>query len=369
MDTGIGTGGDTGMGEGAYGSTYSPTGMTGGTGTGSAYTGAGGATPTKYYTLNSAGGYDENSGYIGPDGHTYVDEALSQPIPTDSVVSTVDASGKQHFWYNNPDYTASNGGSSETTLDENGLPNTGGFASQDPTLEDTTAEEDTTISDIVGQILDANQEYLDSQYAAIDAQAEDDIAALKETMAARGMFNSDLELSMEQKIKDNAESQKDTLKGNLINQAYSTALDYVEKQQTLEQSKYETDADTATAEAKAIADAKANAAAMGYKWAALSETQKKNAIDAAYKQGTLKIQQQKANTSQYSATHKSSGAKSVSTTALAKLVEAASNALHVGHPTKSSVQSAVRAAAALYGGTESDVQNAVSVALTNAGLK
>lgn len=246
----------------------------GGTGTGGV---AGGGTGTGGYTRPAAGGggsapsvgggffskadgslpkvyyYDENGEQTSGDayiinGKAYLDPQGKVPVPAGSAVENPNYQAgnpeQPEFWWKEDLEKQGIGKSAEETMSlledwytENfGMPET---------------EEDLMNMTQMEQIMEPYKPQLDAIYAQIDQQTEQEILQLREELAARGIYNSDAAIGMENEIRESARQQKAQIYGQMATEAYNTWLEqkqaeeemaredaYRRQQMAFEQEKY-----------------------------------------------------------------------------------------------------------------------------------
>ena len=100
----------------------------------------------------------------------------------------------------------------------------------------------------VDNIMETYAPYLENQNAMIDQQTEQQIIALREQLAARGMYNADIALTLEQQIRDGGEQLKANLYQEVLMNAQQQAMEFERwnaemalKRDTLDFSQYDAD--------------------------------------------------------------------------------------------------------------------------------
>ena len=78
----------------------------------------------------------------------------------------------------------------------------------------------------VENIMASYQPYIEDEQAAIDANVDADITAMKEALSARGILNSDLEVTLEQAIRSKANSDKEAVYSKYFAKAQDTSIEY-----------------------------------------------------------------------------------------------------------------------------------------------
>ena len=117
--------------------------------------------------------------------------------------------------------------------------------------------------------------YIEMQNAEIDAAVEQEIIALREQLAARGMYNSDIALTLEQQIRAKGESQKQTIYQQMLQQAQELSMEYGYKYAQLGEERRMNDYEIESGDREFQQAVKEFEAETGLRWAELDfQTQK-----------------------------------------------------------------------------------------------
>lgn len=250
----------------------------------------GNAVETTYYTYDENGNMVDNIGYLIGD-LAYMDPYGQQRVPEGAVVMT---NNGQDVFQRTPE------GSGQIMQNEDGTFNPDDLWNPWGQQEELPLEEEVTEDAIMEDIMSSYGPYLETQYAAIDAQVEQDILAMREQLAARGMFNSDVALSMEQKIREAGAQQKDALYGQILSEAYGMALEYKQNQDQMnlqsEQLAYQKSSD----QRDFLEGQRQFAAQMGLSYDQLNLQDRQLLLDQEYKSQSLEIDRARLRISQSS---------------------------------------------------------------------
>lgn len=313
---------------------------------GNAPSGAGGnAVETTYYQLDQNGNpISEHIGYI-INGVTYTDPNGQQQVPENSLVRTVTQDGTENYYLKNDAYSNGQGGYNpyETIAPGGTVP-----GAQPPQPEAPQVPEEQTADTIMQQIMDANNQYLQTQYAQIDSQVEAQIQAMKESYAARGLYNSDALITEEQRIREEGEAQKDALYGQVLSEAYQTAMQYDYQNRQLDQNQSQFESSQQMDRAKLEQDAAQFAAQLGVDYQKLSLQEKEILINQAMEEKKLQLGYYEANQRGRSAASTSNGK------ALDSVLSDARAMIQAGYPDKAVAQY-ITQQAPLAGATQQDV--------------
>lgn len=111
----------------------------------------------------------------------------------------------------------------------NGNPDGGG----DPYVDEDGDGMNGELEGYLNQFMDSYAPYLNAEYAKIDAQMTADISLMREQLAARGIFNSDLAISMEQAIRNEAANTKKSLAAEVMQSAMQSAMEMYNQNQQM----------------------------------------------------------------------------------------------------------------------------------------
>lgn len=182
---------------------------------------------TSIYSVDENGNYVETPGYI-INGQTYFDAEGTQRLPEGGQYAVV-----------NPYYTGEEGSTQPMLwgMDsvEGGNPTLTAEELENYFLDNIQDEEDMTTFD---SFMEPYQPYLESEYARIDAEVEAQIRALREEAAARGLYNADAMLMMEQEIRAAGEAQKTSLYASILAEVQAKYMDYLTKKEERAQELY-----------------------------------------------------------------------------------------------------------------------------------
>ena len=182
---------------------------------------------TSIYSVDENGNYVETPGYI-INGQTYLDAEGTQRLPEGGQYAVV-----------NPYYTGEEGSTQPMLwgMDsiEGGNPTLTAEELENYFLDNIQDEEDMTTFD---SFMEPYQPYLESEYARIDAEVEAQIRALREEAAARGLYNADAMLMMEQEIRAAGEAQKTSLYASILAEVQAKYMDYLTKKEERAQELY-----------------------------------------------------------------------------------------------------------------------------------
>lgn len=354
----------TGIGATSYGG--GPAAGTGATTSGGGYTAAGAAQETggierDYYVADPNGGWTQMTGYFGPDGLMYTDAAMTQRIPDYAYVPKLNADGTYATDENGMDY-------GWQLIGGQGVPVTGNALQMPEALppemppemlpeEIPTTEEEAQMS-VFDEIMAQLEPYIQSQYAAVDAETEANIQRMREELAARGILNSDLVVSMEMDLRDQGEAQKDEIYAGIVKDAMTQAYQYaaLEQDQTQFQQTYDQ-------------TERNNAARLEAEYAALEADERKwlaqNNIDLA----KLDIEERKLALDTWQAKNKSTGSSSKESdqyTLIANtIMTAAENAIFNGITDPAVIKSYMNNAAARFSSIPAGLMQSLQANVAN----
>ena len=182
---------------------------------------------TSIYSVDENGDYVETPGYI-INGQTYFDAEGTQRLPEGGQYAVV-----------NPYYTGEEGSTQPMLwgMDsiEGGNPTLTAEELENYFLDNIQDEEDMTTFD---SFMEPYKPYLEAEYARIDAEVEAQIRALREEAAARGLYNSDAMLMMEQEIRAAGEAQKTSLYASVLAEVQAKYMDYLTRKEDRAQELY-----------------------------------------------------------------------------------------------------------------------------------
>jgi hypothetical protein len=281
--------------------------------------------------VSRGGGFSDGSfaDYMAANG--YMPSAGQQPTMNPSTQPAADGvdpnfGGDAITWYAEGDETPREG---YMLLDENGEPvyyyydengevqlipdgstvNTGKGMTKLPPLEEILDPElEEVIMEnggyTVDNIMEVYQPYLESEYARIDAAMEAEIKALREQLAARGMYNSDIAITLEQQIRAKHAGEKTSLYTEILTQAYDKAAEYSYKQEQLDlqrdqlqETQRSNIIDEQQKQRQFLQDVKEFEAETGIKWAGLDLDTRKQLFNEWDSQRSYDLDVFKANTS------------------------------------------------------------------------
>lgn len=164
-----------------------------------------------------AGPYE---GVIGPDNLTYYQDENGQwqRVPEGAIVDAP----------NGTDYQRGAG------MDDDDPTNDNIYDPENPYIPNLTEIIDPELDQIIEEnggytvenLMEVYAPYIEMQNAEIDAQVEQEIIALREQLAARGMYNSDVALTLEKQIRDGGEARKQEIYMQMFQQAQELAMEY-----------------------------------------------------------------------------------------------------------------------------------------------
>ena len=99
--------------------------------------------------------------------------------------------------------------------------------------------------------------YIQTNNDQIDQATEAEIKSMREQLAARGMYNSDIAITLEQQIRDSGEAEKDAMYQEILLKTYETSLDYQYKYSQLNIQKQQLDETSRMNDISSRADAAA----------------------------------------------------------------------------------------------------------------
>ena len=177
-----------------------------------------GSVPSLYY-YNENGEFVEGEAYI-INGKTYLDAEGTVPAPEGTAVENPNFnpndpnSGPEYWW--------------KEDMEKAGIGVEGGQPAAQGLLADwytenfgpMETEEDMANLGIMEQIMLPYQGIIDTENARIDGEVEAAIMQLREQLAARGIYNSDAAVGMEEQIRAAGESEKSAMYANIAAGAY-----------------------------------------------------------------------------------------------------------------------------------------------------